>query len=147
MSTYSIVGYDPNSEELGVAVQSRFLAVGALVPWVMANVGAVATQAKTNVHYGVKVLQKLQEGQDVNSVVAEVIQEDADYQRRQIGILNAQGQGALLPEKPVCPGPVIGWARIFAARATAYPGLPCSMQWLTLMPELKEIWRISSYRP
>ncbi len=103
MSTYSIVGYDPNSEELGVAVQSRFLAVGALVPWVMANVGAVATQAKTNVHYGVKVLQKLQEGQDVNSVVAEVIQEDADYQRRQIGILNAQGQGAAFTGKACLP--------------------------------------------
>jgi uncharacterized Ntn-hydrolase superfamily protein len=59
MSTYSIIGYDPRMQELGVAVQSKFLAVGALVPWAEAKVGAVATQARTNRQYGLTVLHEL----------------------------------------------------------------------------------------
>lgn len=103
MSTYSIVGYDPQNGELGVAVQSKFLAAGALVPWVMADVGAVATQAKTNMQYGIKVLQKLREGEDLNNILADVIQDDPDYESRQIGILNAQGQGVAFTGKACMP--------------------------------------------
>ena len=52
MSTFFIVAYDPGTRELGVAVQSKFLAVGAAVPWAKANVGAVATQSYANTSYG-----------------------------------------------------------------------------------------------
>jgi uncharacterized Ntn-hydrolase superfamily protein len=50
--TFSIVGFDPETDSLGVAVQSKFLAVGSVVPWARAGVGAVATQAMANYNYG-----------------------------------------------------------------------------------------------
>ena len=51
-STFSIVGYDPDAQEWGIAVQSKFLAVGAVVPWALAGVGAVATQSYANTSFG-----------------------------------------------------------------------------------------------
>lgn len=110
MSTYSIVGYDPPTRELGVAAQSKFLAVGALVPWIAANVGAVATQAKTNGQYGSKALQKLKEGLDVETVLQEILSEDARHQTRQVGIIDACGNGAAFTGKVCLPwaGHIIG---------------------------------------
>ena len=52
ITTFSIVAYDPRREEWGVAVQSKFLAVGAVVPWAWAGAGAVATQSYANLTYG-----------------------------------------------------------------------------------------------
>ena len=52
LSTFSIVGHDPESQEWGIAVQSKFLAVGAVVPWARAGVGAVATQSYANTAFG-----------------------------------------------------------------------------------------------
>jgi uncharacterized Ntn-hydrolase superfamily protein len=52
VATYSIVGRDPQTGDLGIAVQSKFLAVGAVVPWAQAGVGAVATQSLANTSYG-----------------------------------------------------------------------------------------------
>ena len=54
MATFSIVAIDPVTGELGVAVASRYFAVGAVVPWAEANVGAIATQANVNVGYGAR---------------------------------------------------------------------------------------------
>lgn len=93
MSTYSIVGYDPRMQELGVAVQSKFLAVGALVLWVEAKVGAVATQARTNGQYGLTVLHELKQGKGVENTLRQIIAEDPDSQSRQIGIIDARGNG------------------------------------------------------
>src|ERR671920_2426930 len=62
VATFSIVGFDPETDSLGVAVQSKFLAVGAVVPWTRAGVGAVATQALANVAYGPDGLALLERG-------------------------------------------------------------------------------------
>ena len=59
VATFSIVGYDPDAKEWGVAVASKFLAVGSVVPWAQAGVGAVATQSFANVSYGPKGLELL----------------------------------------------------------------------------------------
>ena len=53
IATFSIVAHDPVRQEWGVAVQSKFLAVGAVVPWAKVGVGAVATQAYANINYGI----------------------------------------------------------------------------------------------
>ena len=63
VATFSIVGYDPKTGDLGVAVQSKFFAVGSVVPWAKAGVGAVATQSYTNVDYGPEGLERLAKGQ------------------------------------------------------------------------------------
>ena len=61
-STFSIVAFDPDTKELGIAVQSKFLGVGAVVPWAKAEVGAVATQAWANTTYGPEGLKSMAEG-------------------------------------------------------------------------------------
>lgn len=62
LSTFSIAACDPENGDLGVAVQSKFLAVGALVPWARAGVGAIATQAYANLSYGPRGLELLAQG-------------------------------------------------------------------------------------
>src|SRR5579864_9327410 len=68
-STFSIVACDPDKSEVGVAVQSKFLSVGAAVPWVMGGVGAIATQAWANTTYGPRGLRLLEEGRDPKAVI------------------------------------------------------------------------------
>jgi uncharacterized Ntn-hydrolase superfamily protein len=63
IATFSIVAFDPETDSLGVAVQSKFLAVGSVVPWVRAGVGAVATQAMANYNYGPHGLDLMSGGQ------------------------------------------------------------------------------------
>ena len=91
VNTFSIVGYDPETEELGIAVQSKFLAVGAVVPWAKAKVGAVATQALANLDYGEKGLKLLEEGFSPKEVIEKLRKEDENDQSRQVGIVAADG--------------------------------------------------------
>jgi uncharacterized Ntn-hydrolase superfamily protein len=95
--TYSIVALDPATGDLGVATQSRFLAVGAVVPWARAGVGAVATQAFANVRWGVEALDRLAaSGGEVSApaILAELVAADELRSERQIGIVDAQGGSA-----------------------------------------------------
>jgi uncharacterized Ntn-hydrolase superfamily protein len=92
--TYSIVGCDLEAREWGVAVQSKFLAVGAAVPFAAAEVGAIATQALANVAYGPDGLTLLREGQSGEDVVAELTRADEGRDHRQLGIVDARGAGA-----------------------------------------------------
>ena len=94
VNTFSIVGYDPQTEELGIAVQSKFLAVGSVVPWAKANVGAVATQALANLDYGEKGLELLEEGLSPEEVIDKLRSEDEDDAARQVGIVDAEGNSA-----------------------------------------------------
>ena len=94
VNTFSIVGYDPQTEELGIAVQSKFLAVGSVVPWAKANVGAVATQALANLDYGEKGLELLEEGLSPEEVIEKLRSEDEDDAARQVGIVDAEGNSA-----------------------------------------------------
>lgn len=94
IATFSVVGFDPNTGDLGVAVQSKFFAVGSVVPWAEAGVGAVATQAFGNTTFGPRGLALLREGLAVEDVLAKLLEDDADRERRQVGIVDAQGRSA-----------------------------------------------------
>jgi uncharacterized Ntn-hydrolase superfamily protein len=92
--TYSIVAFDPTTGDLGVAVQSKFLAVGAVVPWATAGVGAVATQSFANVAYGPDGLASLRAGMSAADTLAALTAADPLRDQRQAGIVDARGGSA-----------------------------------------------------
>ncbi len=94
VATFSIVARDPDTGELGVAVQSKFIAVGAVVPWAKAGVGAIATQAYANTQYGPDGLALLAAGRAADAVVAELTANDLRREIRQLGIVDAKGKAA-----------------------------------------------------
>lgn len=91
-STFSIVAADPEAGEVGVAVASRFFAVGAVVPHARAGVGAIATQSFANVGFGPRGLDLLERGLRPDEVVDLLLRTDDDVQRRQIGVVRADGK-------------------------------------------------------
>ena len=93
--TYSIVALDRLSGELGVAVQSRYFAVGAVVPWARPGVGAVATQAMVNISYGPRALELLQAGCDAQAALDQLIAADDRAATRQLAIVDAAGNAAV----------------------------------------------------
>ena len=92
--TFSIVALDAATGELGIAVQSKFLAVGAVVPWAKAGVGAIATQSWANTTYGPRGLELLASGLDPDAVAARLVADDGDRAKRQFGIVDARGRAA-----------------------------------------------------
>ncbi len=90
--TYSIVGRDPETGELGVAVQSRAFNTGAVVPWGSPGVGVVATQSYTETSYGPLGLELLRGGKSPEQALAELVAADEDSAYRQVAILDAQGR-------------------------------------------------------
>ncbi len=92
--TFSIVAADPTAGECGVGVQSKFLAVGALVPWARAEVGAVATQALADVTIGPRALELLSAGAAPDAVIARMIEADPLREQRQVGIVASDGRAA-----------------------------------------------------
>ena len=91
VATFSIVGFDPRTGDLGVAVQSKFFAVGSVVPWAQAEVGAIATQSYANVSYGPEGLERLTKGQTARETVKALTSADKDRRLRQLGIVDARG--------------------------------------------------------
>lgn len=94
IATFSIVARDSTTGELGVAVASRFFAVGAVVPWAKAGVGAVATQSFANTTFGWRGLELLEKGATPEEVVQILIREDDNPKRRQFGIVSSDGKSA-----------------------------------------------------
>lgn len=94
VATFSIVGFDPETDTWGVAVQSRFLAVGAIVPWARAGVGAVATQAMANFNYGPRGLELMSQGKTARETVEALISSDDEREHRQLGVVDAAGRAA-----------------------------------------------------
>lgn len=96
-ATFSIVAYDPVTGDLGIAVASRYFAVGAVVPWADAGVGAVATQAGVNVGYGPRALELLRQGLSAQQVMDKLFEEDTfpGKDGRQIAIVDAKGNIAV----------------------------------------------------
>jgi len=92
--TFSIVACDRERGEWGVAVQSRFLAVGAVVPWAQAEVGAIATQAWANVRFGPDGLALLRDGLSAEDVVAKLVAGDPKSEVRQLGVVDRSGRAA-----------------------------------------------------
>jgi uncharacterized Ntn-hydrolase superfamily protein len=94
IATFSIVGRDSVTGELGVAVASRFFAVGSVVPWAKADVGAVATQSYANTTFGWRGLELLEQEATPEEIVEILVRADDDPERRQFGIVAADGQSA-----------------------------------------------------
>jgi len=93
-STFSVVGYDPQSQEWGVAVQSKFLCVGAVVPWAKAGVGAVATQSHANTSFGPEGLGLMAQGLPAQETLNRLVAADGGRARRQVGLVDAAGGAA-----------------------------------------------------
>jgi uncharacterized Ntn-hydrolase superfamily protein len=94
ISTYSICACDLAAGQWGVATQSKFLAVGAVVPWAAPQVGAIATQSYANPRYGPDGLALLGDGLPADEVVARLTAADPDARVRQLGVVDGQGRAA-----------------------------------------------------
>ena len=92
--TYSIVAFDEETGELGVAVQSHWFSVGFLVPWAKAGVGAVATQSFVKVDYGPEGLNRMEHGQSAEEALTSLLQEDDGKAVRQVAMIDVKGSVA-----------------------------------------------------
>src|ERR687894_2255561 len=135
VATFSIAAFDPETDSLGVAVQSKFLAVGAVVPWARAGVGAVATQAMANYNYGPRGLDLMAEGRTAEETVEALVSSDEGRDHRQLGVVDARGRtatytgaecfdwaGGVTGEHYAAQGNIlVGWETV-GAMAEAYEG-------------------------
>ena len=134
-STFSIVARDLNSGDFGVAVQSKFPAVGAVVPWAKANVGAVATQAFANVTYGPRALEMLGSGLTSAKAVEKLLSDDPQSQVRQVAVVDSEGSvsaytgnecmnwaGHVTGRGYSCQGNILAGRDVVESMAHAYEG-------------------------
>ncbi|MFN8528062.1 MAG: DUF1028 domain-containing protein [Anaerolineae bacterium] len=89
--TFSIVAYDPHEKAWGVAVASKFLAVGSRVPWAEAGAGAVATQSYAKISFGPDGLAMMRAGKSASETLAALLAADPGREKRQVGIVDANG--------------------------------------------------------
>ena len=94
VATFSLVACDLDAGQWGVAVESKFLAAGSLVPWAEPHIGAIATQAYANPRYGTDGLALLRQGLAADEVVRRLTEADAERETRQLGVVDAQGRTA-----------------------------------------------------
>jgi uncharacterized Ntn-hydrolase superfamily protein len=133
VATFSIVAFDPETDSLGVAVQSKFLAVGSVVPWARAGVGAVATQAMANYNYGPRGLDLMAAGNSAEQAVKALTSADEDREHRQVGVVDARGRvstftgsecfdwaGGVTGEHYAAQGNILVGKETVEAMATAY---------------------------
>jgi uncharacterized Ntn-hydrolase superfamily protein len=92
--TFSIVAFDLEEKAWGVAVASKFPAVGAVVPWAQADAGAVATQSFANTSYGPNGLQMMSSGLSADETLAKLLLDDSERELRQVGVVDAKGNAA-----------------------------------------------------
>src|SRR5881296_754122 len=103
VATYSIVACDLDAGQWGVGVQSRFLAVGSVVPWAEPHTGALATQSYANPRYGPEGLALLREGVSAEETVRRLTAVDAGRDERQLGVVDGEGRSATFTG-PGCHG-------------------------------------------
>lgn len=133
--TFSIVAADVEAGDWGVAVASKFPAVGAVVPWARAGVGAVATQAWANTGFGPDGLELMAGGADANEALRQMLDEDDGRTQRQVGMVDAQGvvatftgeacmewAGGHVGEGFACQGNILVGPEVVRAMADAYEG-------------------------
>ncbi len=131
--TFSIVAADADTHEAGVAVASRALAVGAIVPWARAHAGAVATQAWANPTYGPRALELMEMGVPPQEVIQNLTLEDQERTLRQVGAVHPSGAAATytgadcLPwaggrsgQGFACQGNILAGPQVIEAMVTAY---------------------------
>ena len=116
-STFSIVGFDPKTKDLGIAVESKFVAVGAVVPFARAGVGAVATQSYANTTYGPKALALLKQRVAPKDALQRLVKADKEAAQRQAGVVDARGRSASYTGKECFP-----WAGHLVGRNYACQG-------------------------
>jgi uncharacterized Ntn-hydrolase superfamily protein len=92
--TWSIIASDAQTGRIGIAVATRFFAVGAMVPYIAAGVGAVASQAFINPHYGARGLTLAAEGRDAAEIVAALTSDDEGRHNRQLHVMDSRGRFA-----------------------------------------------------
>lgn len=133
VATFSIAARDPETREWGVAVQSKFLCVGSVVPWARAGAGALATQAWSNVGYGPAGLDLLRQGLAASEVVDRLVAGDEGRDQRQLGVVDAQGRSAAWTGRLcfrwaghrtgpnyACQGNILAGEEVVAAMADAF---------------------------
>ena len=131
--TYSIVARDPNTGEMGVAVQSHFFSVGSVVTWARSGVGAVATQAMVDVRYGPLGLQLMATGKTARETLESLLHGDPNSESRQVAMVDARGGVAVhtgskcIPHAGhasgmgfSCQGNIMKTPKVWGAMAEAY---------------------------
>jgi uncharacterized Ntn-hydrolase superfamily protein len=142
VNTFSIAAYDPDKQEWGVAVASKYLAVGAVVPWAKAGVGAVATQAAVNISFGPKGLELLGQGKSAAEVVKLLTEEDKGRDYRQLGVVDAKGEAATFSGEKcnawaggksgkfyTCQGNILAGEKVIDAMAEAFEKTKGPLAW------------------
>jgi uncharacterized Ntn-hydrolase superfamily protein len=132
-STFSIVAFDFKNGDIGVAVQSKFPAVGAVVPWAKAKVGAIATQAWCNTAYGPTGLKMLEANLSAQETLRKLLADDTNPQVRQFAVVDAKGQvaahtgtecfewaGHITGKGYSCQGNILAGAKVVESMARAY---------------------------
>jgi uncharacterized Ntn-hydrolase superfamily protein len=94
ISTFSIVAFDPAAGDAGVAVASKFLAAGAVVPWASAGAGAIATQSYANASFGPRGIALMREGYSAERSLKMLLAQEDDADRRQVGVVDMRGGSA-----------------------------------------------------
>lgn len=115
--TYSIVGVDSVTGEIGVAVQSHWFSVGSRVTWALADVGAVATQSFTNPEFGPKGLELLKSGKSVTEALDILIREDEGRDYRQVALIDARGNSISYTGKKCIPEAGHVYGKYYSAQA------------------------------
>ena len=131
--TFSIVACDPKTKDLGVAVESKFPAVGMAVPFARAGVGAVATQSYANTTYGPRGLAMLRKGLSPKDAIVSLTARDRERDKRQVGVVDAKGRAASFTGKEchawaghvvgrgyACQGNILAGEEVVKAMARAY---------------------------
>jgi uncharacterized Ntn-hydrolase superfamily protein len=142
VNTFSIVAYDPDRQEWGVGVASRVLAVGAVVPWAKAGVGAIATQSFANTTYGPKGLDLLSQGKSAEEVIQLLTTPDKRKDVRQVGIVDAKGHpatftgakcsdwaGGKTGKHYTCQGNILAGEAVVSDMAKAFEDAPGPLAW------------------
>jgi len=133
--TFSIVAVDPDAREVGVGTQSKFLAVGAVVPWARGDVGAVATQSFADATFGPRGLDLMATGAGPQETLDRLLASDKDREQRQVGAVDAAGHAAsftgsecfahassLAGEGFACQGNILASDAVVPAMAEAFKG-------------------------
>ena len=145
VSTFSIVAHDPDRKEWGIGVASKFLAVGAVVPWARADAGAVATQSFANTTYGPRGLELLARGKSAADVIQALTENDRQKDVRQVGVVDAAGNaanftgpkcmpwaGAKSGKHYTCQGNLLAGEQVVTAMATAFEEAKGPLAWRIL---------------
>src|SRR5215213_2698751 len=90
--TWSIIARDSSTDRIGIAVATRFFAVGARVPHIAPGIGGIATQALVNPYYGIDGVKLLREGKSPREVIDTMIASDAGHESRQLHVMDIKGR-------------------------------------------------------